>query len=140
MANNIDSSSAALIGNFRNLSKDEHLSLFISQPNRVSSGYVNIQTSELADTNKAITQKITNIDLDSTARQIDFGFSYRKEFNKDLDFSLKHLVTNNLNHRIDSDKLHSSFIGVGYKDIKLGLSSQSGSSSLESQFAYSASF
>jgi len=50
------------------------------------------------------------------------------------------LVTNNLNHRIDSDKLHSSFIGVGYKDIKLGLSSQSGSSSLESQFAYSASF
>ena len=140
LANNIDSSSAALIGNFRNLSKDDHLSFFISQPNRVNSGYVSIKTSELAGTDKSITQTIKNIDLDSTARQVDFGFSYRKEFNKDLDFSLKHMVTNNLNHRSDSDKLHSSFIGVGYKDIKLGLSSKPGSSSIESQFAYSTSF
>ena len=30
------------------------------------------------------------------------------------------MITNNLNHRQDSNTLHSSYIGMNYKDIKFG--------------------
>ena len=36
-------------------------------------------------------------------------------------FSLKHLITNNLNHS-NMNKLHSSYF-MDYKDLKLGISS-----------------
>jgi hypothetical protein len=64
------------------------------------------------------------------------GFSYRKDLSKDFAFSLKHLITNNLNHSNTSNKLHSSYFGMDYKDLKLGISSNPNDSSIEKQISY----
>jgi len=135
-ASDVQSSSMALIANMKNLSKDDNLSFYINQPNRVENGSVAIKTSSLADSNKNISQTIKNIDLNSSARQINMGFSYRKDLSKDLAFSLKHLITNNLNHSNISNKLHSSYFGMDYKDLKLGISSNPNDSSVEKQISY----
>ena len=135
-ASDVMSSSMALIANMKDLSKDDNLSFYINQPNRVENGSVAIKTSSLADSNKNISQTIKNIDLNSSARQINMGFSYRKDLSKDLAFSLKHLITNNLNHSNISNKLHSSYFGMDYKDLKLGISSNPNDSSVEKQISY----
>jgi len=135
-ASDVKSSSIALIANMKNLSKDDNLSFYVNQPNRVENGSVAIKTSSLADSNRNISQTIKNIDLKSSARQINMGFSYRKDLSKDFAFSLKHLITNNLNHSNASSKLHSSYFGMDYKDLKLGISSNPNDSSLEKQISY----
>jgi hypothetical protein len=135
-ASDVKSSSIALIANMKNLSKDDSLSFYVNQPDRVENGSVAIKTSSLADSNQNITQTIKNIDLESSARQINMGFSYRKDLSKDFAFSLKHLITNNLNHSNTSNKLHSSYVGMDYKDLKLGISSNPNDSSIEKQISY----
>ena len=135
-ASDVKSSSIALIANMKNLSKDDSLSFYVNQPNRVENGSVAIKTSSLADSNQNIMQTIKNIDLESSARQINMGFSYRKDLSKDFAFSLKHLITNNLNHSNTSNRLHSSYVGMDYKDLKLGISSNPNDSSIEKQISY----
>ena len=135
-ASDVKSSSIALIANMKNLSKDDSLSFYVNQPDRVENGSVAIKTSSLADSNQNITQTIKNIDLESSARQINMGFSYRKDLSKDFAFSLKHLITNNLNHSNTSNRLHSSYVGMDYKDLKLGISSNPNDSSIEKQISY----
>ena len=88
------------------------------------------------DSNRKINQTIKNINLESSARQVDMGFSYRKDVSEDLAFSLKHLITNNLNHSSLSNRLHSSYVGMDYKDLKLGISSNPNDSSIEKQVSY----
>jgi len=135
-ASDVKSSSIALIANMKNLSKDDNLSFYINQPNRVENGSVAIKTSSLADSDRNISQIIKNIDLKSSARQVNIGLSYRKDLSKDFAFSIKHLITNNLNHSNTSNKLHSSYFGMDYKDLKLGISSNPNDSSLEKQISY----
>ena len=77
-----------------------------------------------------------NINLESSARQVNMGLSYRKDVSEDLAFSLKHLITNNLNHSSLSNRLHSSYIGMNYKDLKFGISSNPNDSSIEKQISY----
>ena len=135
-ASDVRSSSVALIANMRNLTDDDQLSLFVNQPNRVDGGSVAIKISSLADSNRNISQTIKHIDLESSSRQLNYGLSYRKDLNEDLAFSLKHMITNNLNHRQDSNTLHSSYIGMNYKDIKFGFVTNSANSSLETELSY----
>ena len=97
-ARDVKSSSIALVADMRNLSNDDQLSLFVNQPNRVDSGSIAIKTASLADSNRNINQTIKNIDLDSSSRQLNYGLSYRKDLNENLAFSVKHIITNNLNH------------------------------------------
>ena len=62
--------------------------------------------------------------------------SYRKDLSENLNFSLKHLITNNLNHINTSNRLHSSYLGMDYKDLKLGFATNPNDSSLETQISY----
>ena len=135
-ASDVKSSSIALIANMRNLTEDDHLSLFVNQPNRVDDGTIAIKISSLADSNKNIFQTVKHIDLESSSRQLNYGLSYRKDFNEDLAFSAKHMITNNLNHREDSNTLHSSYIGMNYKDIRLGFATNPLDSSLKTELSY----
>ena len=135
-ASDVKSSSVALIANMRNLTDDDHLSLFVNQPNRVNDGSMAIKIASLADSNRNISQTIKHIDLESSSRQLNYGLSYRKDLNEDLAFSVKHMITNNLNHRQDSNTLHSSYIGMNYKDIKFGFVTNSADSSLETELSY----
>ena len=135
-ANDVKSSSVALMANMRNLTDDDQLSLFVNQPNRVDDGSMVIKISSLADTNRNISQTIKHINLESSSRQLNYGLSYRKDLNEDLAFSVKHMMTNNLNHRQDSNTLHSSYIGMNYKDVKFGFVTNSADSSLETELSY----
>jgi len=135
-ASDVKSSSVALIANMKNLTDDDQLSLFVNQPNRVDDGSMAIKIASLADSNRNISQTIKHIDLESSSRQLNYGLSYRKDLNDDLAFSLKHIITNNLNHRQDSNTLHSSYIGMNYKDIKFGFATNPADSSLETELSY----
>ena len=135
-ASDVKSLSVALIANMNNLSKDDSFSLYIGQPSRVENGSMAIKIASLADSNRKINQTIKNINLESSARQVDMGFSYRKDVSEDLTFSLKHLITNNLNHSISLNRLHSSYVGMDYKDLKLGINSNPNDSSIEKQVSY----
>ena len=135
-ASDIKSSSIALIANMRNLTDNDQLSLFFNQPNRVDDGSIAIKMASLADSNRNIFQNIKNIDLESSSTQLNYGFSYRKDLSEDLAFSGKHMITNNLNHMQDSNTLHSSYIGLDYKDIKFGFVTNSADSSLETELSY----
>ena len=135
-ARDVKSSSIALVADMRNLSNNDQLSIFVNQPNRVDSGSIAIKTASLADSNRNINQTIKNIDLDSSSRQLNFGLSYRKDLNENLAFSVKHIITNNLNHSDNSNRLHSSFVGMDYKDFKLGFASNPNDSSIETEISY----
>ena len=135
-ARDVKSSSIALVADMRNLSNDDQLSIFVNQPNRVDSGSIAIKTASLADSNRNINQTIKNIDLDSSSRQLNYGLSYRKDLNENLAFSVKHIITNNLNHSDNSNRLHSSYIGMDYKDLKLGFASNPNDSSIETELSY----
>ena len=135
-ARDVKSSSIALVADMRNLSNDDQLSIFVNQPNRVDSGSIAIKTASLADSSRNINQTIKNIDLDSSSRQLNYGLSYRKDLNENLAFSVKHIITNNLNHSDNSNRLHSSFIGMDYKDLKLGFASNPNDSSIETELSY----
>ena len=135
-ARDVKSSSIALIANMKNLTEDDHLSLFVNQPNRVDDGSMAIKIASLADFNRNISQTIKHIDLQASSRQLNYGLSYRKDFNEDLAFSAKHMIINNLNHRQDSNILRSSYIGMSYKDIKLGFATNPSDSSLETELSY----
>ena len=135
-ARDIKSSSIALVADMRNISNDDQLSIFVNQPNRVDSGSIAIKTASLADSNRNINQTIKNIDLDSSSRQLNYGLSYRKDLNENLAFSVKHTITNNLNHSDNSNRLHSSYIGMDYKDLKLGFASNPNDSSIETELSY----
>ena len=135
-ARDVKSSSIALVADMRNLSNDDQLSIFVNQPNRVDSGSIAIKTASLADSNRNIHQTIKNIDLDSSSRQLNYGLSYRKDLNENLAFSVKHIITNNLNHSDNSNRLHSSYIGMDYKDLKLGFASNPNDSSIETELSY----
>ncbi len=135
-ASDVKSSSVALIANMRNLTDDDQLSLFVNQPNRVDDGSMAIKIANLADSNRNISQTIKHIDLESSSRQLNYGLSYRKDLNEDLAFSAKYMITKNLNHRQDSNTLHSSYIGMNYKDIKFGFANNPADSSLETELSY----
>lgn len=138
-ASNLKSSTVTLSANVKDLTHDDLLSVYINQPNRVEDGSIAIKSSSLEDSNNRIAQVIKDIDLRPSSRQVNIGLSYRKNMSKDLAFSLKHLITKNLNHNIDSKKLNSSYIGIAFKDLKFGIGTNPYDSSTEKQISYAIS-
>ena len=138
-AANVKSSTFTLSGNISDLTSNDLLSVYINQPNRVKGGSIAIISSSLADSSNRIDQSIKDIDLSPSSRQVNFGLSYKKKMSNDLAFSLKHLITKNLNHNKDSKKLNSSFIGLVFKDLKMGFASNPNDSSIEKQISYAIS-
>ena len=90
----------------------------------------------MADSKNNVNQTIKDINLSSSSRQVNYGISYRKDVNENLAFSLKHLITNNLNHRENSNQISSSYIGLNYKDLMLGFATNLHDSSIEAELSY----
>ncbi len=139
-ASNVKSTSVSLIANRRDVFGDDNMSFFVSQPNRVSDGNMSIRLSNLADSDGNLTYYNKDINLEPTARQLDYGLSYRKDIDKDISFSVKHMMTDNLNHKQDSQTVNSSFIGAKYKDLKLGLATNPGENSKSAEILYKFKF
>ena len=119
-ASNVKSSSISLIATQKNIMGDDSFSLSVSQPNRVNNGEMSIRLSNLAESDGSISYRNTNVNLKPTGRQMVYGLTYRKDLDEGIGFSVKHLLTSNLNHNQDSDLARSSYIGLRYKDLKLG--------------------
>jgi hypothetical protein len=139
-ANNVKSSSVSLIATQKNITGDDSFSFSISQPNRVNDGAMSIRLSNLADADGGLSYRDSNIDLSPTGRQMVYGFSYRKDLDKSIGFSVKHLLTSNLNHNQDSALASSSYVGFKYKDLKLGYNINSQDSSKNTELSYRHSF
>jgi len=139
-ASDVKSTSVSLVVNKSGVFGDDNMSFFVSQPNRVSDGSMSIRLSNLADSDGNLTYRNKDINLEPTARQLDYGLSYRKDFDKDISFSVKHMMTDNLNHKQDSQTVSSSFIGAKYKDLKVGLAKNPGKESRSAQISYDYKF
>ncbi|MBC8513691.1 MAG: S8 family serine peptidase [Candidatus Thioglobus sp.] len=135
-ANNVKSSSVSLVATQKNLTGDDSFSFSISQPNRVNGGAMSIRLSNLAESNGSISYRDNDINLEPTGRQIIYGLSYRKDLDKTIGFSVKHLLTSNLNHNQSSKVARSSYIGLKYKDLKLGFNTNSQDSSRNAELSY----
>jgi hypothetical protein len=135
-ASSVKSSSVSLIANQQNIIGDDSFSFSISQPNRVSNGNMSIRLSNLAEADGSISYRNSNINLEPTGRQMVYGLSYRKDLDEELGFSIKHLLTSNLNHNQDSDLIRSSYIGLKHKDLKLGFNINSFDSSKNTELEY----
>jgi len=139
-ASNVKSSSVSLIATKKNITSDDSFSLSVSQPNRVNDGAMSIRLSNLAESDGGLSYRDSNIDLSPTGRQIVYGLSYRKDLDKSTGFSVKHLLTRNLNHNQGSALASSSYVGFKYKDLKLGYNINSQDSSQNTELSYRRSF
>ena len=119
-AENVNSYSLSVIATQKNITGDDSLQFSVSQPNRVNNGEMSIRLSNLAESDGSITYRNTDINLKPTGRQMEYGLTYRKDLDKGISFSVKHLLTSNLNHNHNSDLTRSSYIGLRYKALKLG--------------------
>ena len=97
---------------------------------------MSIRLSNLSQSDGNLTYTNKDINLEPTGRQLVYGLSYRKDLDNDISFSIKHTITSNLNHNQDADVVSASFVGVRYKDLKVGLTKKSVDSSINSEFSY----
>jgi len=139
-ASDVKSSSMALIATQKNILGDDQFSLSISQPNRIEDGEMSIRISNLAESDGTISYRTKGIKLEPFGREVSYGLNYRKDFDQKFGVSLKHILTSNLNHLQDSAIAKSSYIGLRYKDLKLGYNIDSASSLENAELSYQFSF
>ena len=139
-ASEVKSSSLALIASQKDILGDDQFSISISQPNRINDGEMSIRISNLAESDGAISYRTKGIKLEPFGREVSYGFNYRKDFDQKFGVSLKHILTSNLNHMQDSAIAKSSYIGLRYKDLKLGYNIDSASSSENAELSYQFNF
>lgn len=139
-ASDIKSTSMALIATQKNILGDDQFSLSISQPNRIEDGEMSIRISNLAESDGTISYRTKGIKLQPFGREVSYGLNYRKDFDQNFGVSLKHILTSNLNHMQDSAIAKSSYIGLRFKDLKLGYNIDSASSSENAELSYQFNF
>ena len=139
-ASNVKSSSLALVASQKNILGDDQFSLSISQPNRVNGGEMSIRMANLAESDGTISYRNKGIDLKAGGREIAYGLSYRKDFDDQFGFSIKHVLTSNQNHIEDAKIARSSYVGLNYKDLKLGYNVDSTNALKQAKISYQYSF
>ena len=139
-SNNVESSSHGLVINKRSLLGSDNLSVFVTQPNRISSGSMNVRIPTLADLNGTIIYNTKSIDLEPSSHQLNYGISYKKNISDQFSLAFKHVVTDNPNHIDTGKSYHSSFAGLRYKNTKLGFATDPLDSGLEFKLTYSTLF
>jgi len=139
-ANNVKSSSFTLLASIKDFTDGDELTFFVSQPERVSDGWLAIRLASLADHSRNISYSTKNVNLEPNGREFNYGFSYKKDLTDDLTLALKHSIASNQNHSIDSNIVNSSYLGMAYKDIKLGFVKSLESQKLDAKLAYSYNF
>jgi hypothetical protein len=139
-ANNVQSNSARLGVSQRNLFGDDYVSVFVSQPNRVGKGSMSVRLPNLADSDGNLTYRKKEIDLEPSARQLDFSVTYRKDFDTNRNLIVKHMVTKNYNHSQNSKMINSSFIGAKYNNLKIGVSKAFENNNKSAEITYANKF
>ena len=139
-ANNVKSTSLSLIANKKELTGDDNLSVFVTQPNRVIDGTMSVRIGDLAQSDGSITYTTKDLSLKPSAKQLDYGIYYQKSLDTDVSFAVKHMFTDNLNHQASSERVSSSFIGIKYQDFKVGVADNSGDEGTSAELSYKMKF
>jgi hypothetical protein len=99
-----------------------------------------MRLASLAKTSGEISYRNKEIDLEPTGRQLDFGMSYRNDYNDNLSLSFKHTITDDPNHTNNQDTVNSSFVGLKYKEVYAGIASNDSYSNPDVNVTYSFNF
>ena len=94
--------------------------LFISQPNRISSGTLTFNQPSLSDLNGDIYYDKKNVSLKPSGRQIDYGIGFAKDIGEDSKLITKFIFQDEYNHNKNSDSAFGFTILGKYKNFKLG--------------------
>ena len=136
----VKSSSHAIALNKRYLLGDDNLSFFVTQPNRISQGAINIRIPSLVNRSGYIGYTTKQFGLEPSGREIDYGVSYKRHLSESLGYSFKYVMINDQNHTESSQKKHSAFAGLRYKQARIGVATHSGLASPEFKISYSTHF
>ncbi len=139
-ANNVTSSSYFFGYNYKKLFSDDEILFYLSQPNRVERGNIDIRLTNLPDQNGNITYTKHSINLLPSGRQKDFGLSYNKLFENDYYINLKMIGTRENNHIKSSKDVLSGFIGLGFKNLSMGASNASNREGFDTKLLYNMNF
>ena len=139
-ASNVKSVSARLGISKRNLLGNDSVSFVVDQPNRVSSGSMSVNLSNLAENDGTLTYDNKDIDLAPSARQLNYSLTYQKEFNKNARAVFRHMVTKNLNHSQNAKAMSSSLIGMKFNHVTAGLSEDFENGQTSAKISYANKF
>jgi len=96
--------------------------------------------ANLAESDGTISYKNKSISLNAGGKEMAYGLSYRRDFDDRFGFSLKHILTTNQNHIKDSKIAKSSYLGLRYKDLKLGYNVDSVKALKKAELSYRYTF
>ena len=135
-ADNIRSSSLGIGATITNIFGNGALSISVSQPDRVSSGSLNIGIPQLSDSEGNITQKSKTVSLAPSGRQRDFHVAYTDAIFSKRNIRLEYTASKQANHLQESDMVRSSFIGFSSGGLKMGarLTDQRNSNRVEMRY------
>ena len=119
-ADNIRSSSLGIGATITNIFGNGALSVSVSQPDRVSSGSLNVSIPQLSDSEGNITQKSKTVSLSPSGRQMDFHVAYTDAIFSKTDIRLEYTASKQANHLLESDMVRSGFIGFSSGGLKMG--------------------
>ena len=115
----IRSSSFSLGATRTNIFGNGALSISVSQPDRVSSGSLNIGIPQLADSEGNISQSVKAVSLSPSGRQLDYRLAYTGTVFSNSAIRLEYATSRNANHSKDSELVHSGLIGFNSGGLKI---------------------
>jgi hypothetical protein len=116
----IRSSSFVLGATRTNIFGTGALSISVSQPDRVSSGSLNIGIPQLSDVEGNISQSVKSVSLSPSGRQLDYQVVYTDTTFSNSAIRLKYATSRNANHSQDADLVHSGLIAFSSGGLKVG--------------------
>tara|TARA_B110000091_G_scaffold77289_1_gene85164 strand:- start:9 stop:683 length:675 start_codon:yes stop_codon:yes gene_type:complete len=119
-SNEIRSSSFGLGVTRTNIFGEGALSISVSQPDRVSSGSLNIGIPQLSDSEGNISQSVKSVSLSPSGRQLDYRVAYTDTIFSNSAIRLEYATSRNANHSQDADLVHSGLMAFSSGGLKMG--------------------
>ena len=94
-------------------------SISVSQPDRVSSGSLNIGIPQLSDSEGNISQSVKSVSLSPSGRQLDYRVAYADTIFSNSAIRLEYATSRNANHSKEADLVHSGLIAFSSGGLKM---------------------
>ncbi|MDB9872449.1 S8 family serine peptidase, partial [Alphaproteobacteria bacterium] len=114
--------------------------LSVTQPNRISSGSMNVDISNLYGSDGSVTFQNHNLSLEPSGRQFDLGLGLRKKVSDDFEYILKYKNSINPGHNKDAESTHNVSAVTRFGNYKMGITTGTGEDSESLEFLYSLDF
>ena len=112
----------------------------VSQPNRITSGNMDIAISNLYDSEGNVTFENHNLSLVPTGRQIDIGLGLRQKVSENFEYIIKYKNSTNPGHVNDAESTHNISAVSRLGNYKLGFTTGTATDSESVELKYSLDF